>query len=157
MAIGFGLYALNTESYAGLCVASVFTGLGYGLGGMICSTMLIGRWFETNVATVAGIAAVGSGVAAVVLPPIVVAVVNATSLSAAICPGGRLGVVAGTFGIRIAAQFSGGYGFETLCFKKSRKGHGQAEARSREQECAPFVFAGTDGCHGICGLRKCGW
>ncbi len=83
VAIGFALYSVNTESYFGLCVGSVFTGLGYGLGGMICSTMLIGRWFKTNVATVAGFAAVGSGVAAVVLPPIVVDVVDATSLSAA--------------------------------------------------------------------------
>lgn len=42
-------------------MASVFTGLGYGLGGMVASTMLISRWFSANMATAAGIAAVGSG------------------------------------------------------------------------------------------------
>lgn len=157
VAIGFGLYALNTESYAGLCVASVFTGLGYGLGGMICSTMLIGRWFETNVATVAGIAAVGSGVAAVVLPPIVVAVVNATSLSAAFALEAALALLLGLLVFALLRNFPEDMGLKPYVSKKSRKGHGQAEARSREQECAPFVFAGTDGCHGVCGLRKCGW
>lgn len=138
VAIGFGLYALNTESYAGLCVASVFTGLGYGLGGMICSTMLIGRWFETNVATVAGVAAVvrrcrrgfaaycGCGS-------------ECYFAFCCICPGGRLGVVTGTFGIRIAAQFSGGYGFETLCFKKSRKRHGKPK-RARVNRNVPHSF-----------------
>ena len=60
---------LTVVSFAGnnlgmLCGASALTGLGYGFGGMIASTMLINRWFRVNVATVAGVAAVGSGVAA---------------------------------------------------------------------------------------------
>lgn len=83
VSIGFLLYALNTSNFAGLCVASVFTGLGYGLGGMIASTMLINRWFRSNVATVAGITAVGSGVAAVVLPNFVVVLISGWSLSVA--------------------------------------------------------------------------
>ncbi len=81
--VGFALYAVFANSYTGLCVASVFTGLGYGLGGMVASTMLISRWFSSNMATAAGIAAVGSGVAAVVMPSCVVEVVKATSLSVA--------------------------------------------------------------------------
>lgn len=105
VAVGFVLYSVNTESYLGLCVGSVFTGLGYGLGGMICSTMLIGRWFKTNVATVAGIAAVGSGVAAVVLPPIVVAVVNATSLSAAFAMEGALALALGALVFALLRNF----------------------------------------------------
>ena len=81
--LGFALYALFADSYVGLCVASVFTGLGYGLGGMVASTMLISRWFSSNMATAAGIAAVGSGVAAMVLPSLVVGVISSTSLSVA--------------------------------------------------------------------------
>ncbi len=81
--LGFALYALFANSYAGLCVASIFTGLGYGLGGMVASTMLISRWFSSNMATAAGIAAVGSGVAAVVMPSCVVEIIKATSLSVA--------------------------------------------------------------------------
>lgn len=83
VALGFALYAVAGGSFPALCVASVFTGLGYGLGGMVASTMLISRWFRSNTATVAGIAAVGSGVAAVCLPPAVVAIIGASSLSVA--------------------------------------------------------------------------
>lgn len=83
VSIGFLLYALNTGSFAGLCIASAFTGLGYGLGGMIASTMLINRWFRVNVATVAGVAAVGSGVAAIIIPNAAVALINAFGLQTA--------------------------------------------------------------------------
>lgn len=83
VAAGFALYAINSSNYLGLCAGSVFTGLGYGLGGMIASTMLISRWFESSVATVAGFAAVGSGVAAVILPNIVVGIVSASGLASA--------------------------------------------------------------------------
>ncbi len=91
--VGFVLYALNTSNHVGLCIGSVFTGLGYGLGGMVASTMLIGRWFKDHVATAAGIAAVGSGVAAVVVPPVVVALESALSLSSAFAAEGVLAIV----------------------------------------------------------------
>lgn len=83
VSIGFLLYALNTGNFVGLCVASAFTGLGYGLGGMIASTMLINRWFRVSVATVAGVAAVGSGVAAIIIPNAAVALINAFGLQMA--------------------------------------------------------------------------
>ena len=105
VAAGFALYSVNADNYFGLCVGSVLTGLGYGLGGMICSTMLIGRWFKTNVATVAGIAAVGSGVAAVVLPPAVVAVVNATSLSTAFALEAGLALLLGVLVFALLRNF----------------------------------------------------
>ena len=139
VAIGFGLYALNTESYAGLCVASVFTGLGYGLGGMICSTMLIGRWFETNVATVAGIAAVGSGVAAVVLPPIVVAVVNATSLSAAFALEAALALLLGLLVFALLRNFPEDMGLKPYVSKKAEKGTGKPK-RARVNRDVPHSF-----------------
>ena len=87
---GFVIYALSTSNFVGLCVGSIFTGLGYGLGGMVASTMLVGRWFKDHVATAAGIAAVGSGVAAVVVPPVVVALESALSLSSAFVVEGAL-------------------------------------------------------------------
>ena len=121
VAIGFALYSVNTESYFGLCVGSVFTGLGYGLGGMICSTMLIGRWFKTNVATVAGFAAVGSGVAAVVLPPIVVDVVDATSLSAAFGLEALLALALGALVFMLLRNFPEDMGLEPYASKKKTK------------------------------------
>lgn len=138
VAIGFALYAANTESYVGLCVGSVFTGLGYGLGGMICSTMLIGRWFETNVATVAGIAAVGSGVAAVVLPPIVVAVVNATSLSAAFALEAALALALGLLVFALLRNFPEDMGLSPYVSKKTSKGGKPKRARMNRD--VPHAF-----------------
>ena len=91
--IGFVIYAFSTTNFVGLCIGSIFTGLGYGLGGMVASTMLIGRWFKDHVATAAGIAAVGSGVAAVIVPPVVVALESAFSLSSAFVAEGILALV----------------------------------------------------------------
>ena len=91
--IGFVIYAFSTANFVGLCIGSIFTGLGYGLGGMVASTMLIGRWFKDHVATAAGIAAVGSGVAAVIVPPVVVALESAFSLSSAFVAEGILALV----------------------------------------------------------------
>lgn len=91
--IGFAIYAFSTANFVGLCIGSIFTGLGYGLGGMVASTMLIGRWFKDHVATAAGIAAVGSGVAAVIVPPVVVALESAFSLSSAFVAEGILALV----------------------------------------------------------------
>ena len=95
VSIGFLLYSLNTGNFPGLCAASVFTGLGYGLGGMIASTMLINRWFRVNVATVAGVAAVGSGVAAVIIPNSAVALIDAFGLSSAFAFEAALALVLG--------------------------------------------------------------
>lgn len=92
---GFVTYALCTSNFIGLCIGSVLTGLGYGFGGMVASTMLIGRWFKDHVATAAGVAAVGSGVAAVVVPPAVVALESALSLSSAFAAEGLLALVDG--------------------------------------------------------------
>lgn len=91
--IGFVIHAFSTANFVGLCIGSIFTGLGYGLGGMVASTMLIGRWFKDHVATAAGIAAVGSGVAAVIVPPVVVALESAFSLSSAFVAEGILALV----------------------------------------------------------------
>ncbi|WP_418867334.1 MFS transporter [Senegalimassilia anaerobia] len=80
---GFALYSLAGSNFGMLCGASALTGLGYGFGGMIASTMLINRWFGANVATVAGVAAVGSGVAAIVIPNAAVALISAFDLQTA--------------------------------------------------------------------------
>lgn len=138
VAVGFALYSVNTESYFGLCVASVFTGLGYGLGGMICSTMLIGRWFKTNVATVAGFAAVGSGVAAVVLPPIVVSVISATSLSTAFALEAGLALVLGLLVFALLRNFPEDMGLEPYESKKEGKA-GRAK-RARTNRDVPHAF-----------------
>ena len=109
---GFFLYSQNTGSFIGLCAGSVFTGLGYGLGGMIASTMLINRWFRSNVATVAGIAAVGSGVAAVILPNVTVALIGTYSLSAAFLFESALALVLGVLVFLLLRNYPRDLGLE---------------------------------------------
>ena len=55
-------------SFPVFCVAAALGGIGYGLGGMVCTTYLINRWFKADVGTAIGIAAVGSGVASIIIP-----------------------------------------------------------------------------------------
>ena len=66
-ALAFVLFGW-AESLTGLCVASFFAGIGYGFGGMVASTYLIGNWFRGKVGSVSGIATMGSGVAAIIIP-----------------------------------------------------------------------------------------
>ncbi len=101
--------------------------------------MLIGRWFETNVATVAGIAAVGSGVAAVVLPPIVVAVVNATSLSAAFALEAALALLLGLLVFALLRNFPEDMGLKPYVSKKAEKGTGKPK-RARVNRDVPHSF-----------------
>lgn len=78
-AFGFIVFSVANNLFA-FCLGSAFTGAGYGLGGSVASTLLIGRWFKSDVGTAAGIAALGSGVAAIILPPIVVEIIETSVL-----------------------------------------------------------------------------
>ena len=143
---GFFLYSQNTGSFIGLCAGSVFTGLGYGLGGMIASTMLINRWFRSNVATVAGIAAVGSGVAAVILPNVTVALIGTYSLSAAFLFESVLALVLGVLVFLLLRNYPRDLGlkpYEAPEGKKAGKpGRARAARRNRNvpEKLAPLVL-----------------
>ncbi len=82
----------------------------------------------TNVATVAGIAAVGSGVAAVVLPPIVVAVVNAISLSAAFALEAALALLLGLLVFALLRNFPEDMGLKPYVSKKAKKARASRSA-----------------------------
>lgn len=81
-ALAFFLFG-RAYSLAGLCVASAFAGIGYGFGGMVASTYLIGNWFRGKVGSVSGIATMGSGVAAIFIPILAGWLIDAFSLSLA--------------------------------------------------------------------------
>lgn len=129
VAIGFFLYSQSTGSFAGLCAGSVFTGLGYGFGGMIASTMLINRWFRSNVATVAGIAAVGSGVAAVILPNVTVALISSNSLSAAFLFESVLAIAIGALVFLLLRNYPREMGLEP--YEAAGKGKAKGASSSR--------------------------
>lgn len=124
----------------------MFTGLGYGLGGMIASTMLINRWFRSNVATVAGIAAVGSGVAAVILPNVTVALIGTYSLSAAFLFESALALVLGVLVFLLLRNYPRDLGLEPYEAPEGKKagkpGRARAARRNRNvpEKLAPLVL-----------------
>lgn len=77
--VGYGFF----QNLGGLCFAAVLAGIGYGFGGMVASTYLIGNWFSGKVGYVAGIASMGSGVAAIVIPICAGELIETFSLSTA--------------------------------------------------------------------------
>lgn len=95
---GFACYAIGAH-FAILplfFLAAALTGLGYGLGGNVAVALLTGRWYHTSIGTAAGFAAVGSGVAGMVIPPIALHLIEGISLSAAFAFDAAITAVAGT-------------------------------------------------------------
>lgn len=78
-ATGFLVFSF-ADSMMGFCLGAILTGMGYGLGGMVASTLVIGNWFYGHVGTAAGIAAVGSGVASMVMPVILAPLIENVGL-----------------------------------------------------------------------------
>lgn len=79
-AAGFLAYSLARDLVL-LCLGSVLTGIGYGFGGVVATTMLIGNWYRGHIGTVAGAVGMGSGVASMVMPLAVAAVIARSDLS----------------------------------------------------------------------------
>lgn len=78
----FVLFA-SAQNMAGLCLASALAGMGYGFGGMVASTYLIGNWFHGKVGSVSGIVTMGSGTAAIFMPMLAGWLIDSFSLSTA--------------------------------------------------------------------------
>lgn len=91
---GFAVYSVATTLpvfFAG----AVLLGLGYGLGGMVAMTYLANRWFASGIGSVVGFASMGSGIASIVMPLIVVNVIESASLSAAFLVEGAVACIVG--------------------------------------------------------------
>ena len=80
--VGFLLYSF-ADCFAVFAAGAVFCGLGYGLGGAVGMTLVIGRWFKDDVGKAVGFASSGSGVAGALFPMIIVHVIGGSGLSAA--------------------------------------------------------------------------
>ncbi len=91
-AAGFFIYGMANDLVM-FCIGSIFTGIGYGFGGMVAMTMIIGNWFRGHIGTMVGIAGMGTGVASMVMPVVAAAVIEATSLSTAFMLEGALALV----------------------------------------------------------------
>lgn len=65
-------------------LAAALMGIAYALGGLIPISILVRNWFQDRRSTVAAICACGSGVSAMISPPILISLVEKTGLYAAV-------------------------------------------------------------------------
>lgn len=96
---GFAVYSC-ASTLPLLLVGAVLTGAGYGLGGYVAVTVLTNRWYRDGIGAAIGIATIGSGVAGIVMPVVVVQIVEAASLQMAFA------VTAAIVGVAALAVFS---------------------------------------------------
>lgn len=81
-AIGFGIFAIS-YNLTTFVIASVISGIGYGFAGTSAMTILIARWHEKDTGTPFGIATIGSSVAGVCVPMVVLAILSSGELGQA--------------------------------------------------------------------------
>lgn len=93
-AVGFFVYSI-AGSLPPFFAGAVLLGLGYGLGGMVAMTYLANRWFSTGIGGVVGFASMGSGLASIVMPLVVVRVIEAWSLQVAFVVEGATAAIVG--------------------------------------------------------------
>ncbi len=74
----------GTQSYFAYAVYASALGTLYGLGAMIPLTLLLSNWFDTHRATALSICTLGTGLSTMVMPPLVTATAQNTSLAAAL-------------------------------------------------------------------------
>ena len=67
--LSYVLYGL-ARSFPGFCLGAVVGGIGCSLGGIVAATIAIDTWFSGSRGTAMGICTAGSGLAMVVLPPV---------------------------------------------------------------------------------------
>ncbi|HAM14735.1 MAG TPA: MFS transporter, partial [Eggerthellaceae bacterium] len=93
-AAGFAIYSTAT-SLPQFIGGAIALGIGYGFGGLVAMTMLVNRWFASGIGSAMGVATMGSGVASIVMPLVVVRVIEASSLSAAFLVEAAVALVVG--------------------------------------------------------------
>lgn len=131
-ALGFALYS-QARGMGGYCCAAVLTGMGYGLGGMVCMTTLVGRWFKDNVGTAVGIATAGSGVSTLVVSPLAARIIEASSLSTAFLCEAGLAAVLGAIVFLLVRDRPEDLGLEPFTLPEG-KGAGKASPAAQHQE-----------------------
>lgn len=79
-----GAAAFEVFRFAGgfpmFCIGMVFSGLSYGLGGMVTVSVVVKRWFDDHGGLALGICAAGTGLSAVIGSPIITAMVERHSM-----------------------------------------------------------------------------
>jgi sugar phosphate permease len=136
-------------------LGAVFTGLGYGLGGAVAMTYLANRWFESGIGSVVGFAAMGSGVASILMPPVVVRIIEASSLSTAFAVEGAIALALGALVFAFLRNRPSDLGLEKFEAKSAKararhvKGVRPAPAGERRLLLVAMTCVGIFGCCGM--------
>ncbi len=89
--VGGAFMLMSTAaSYPVYVVGAAMLGLSYGMGAIIPVSLLISNWFVRRKATAISICTAGTGVSAMLLPPLITLIAEKTSLQAAFCATGAL-------------------------------------------------------------------
>ena len=153
-AAGFLVYSFAT----GLPVffaGAVILGAGYGLGGLIAMTILTNRWFSENVGSAVGFATMGSGMASIVMPLIVIRVIEAASLSVAFLVEAAIALLVGLAVFALLRNRPSDLGLEPYAGKPGKKKRGQvlemkpAPCGERVLLLAAVAFVGIFSCGAI--------
>lgn len=80
--LSYVLYGL-ARSFFGFCLGAVVAGVGCSLGGIVAATIAIDTWFSGSRGTAMGICTAGSGLAMVILPPVLTNILERAGVSAA--------------------------------------------------------------------------
>lgn len=81
--LAYLIYSI-ADTYPVFCAGAAISGVSYGLGSMIPVAVIMNRWFFKHRALTIGICGAGSGIAAIILPPVLTGIIEAESLKAAL-------------------------------------------------------------------------
>lgn len=133
---GFFAFGFADGNMVLLCIGSILAGIGYGIGGSVATTALIGKWFKGDVGTAAGVAGVGSGTAGMLIPIIVSQIEHHSSLSIAFFSVASVGLFFGIITFLFVRSQPSDMGLQPFVSeKKTHKGKlGQMEAKAQATE-----------------------
>lgn len=130
---GFFSFGFADGNMVLLCLGSVLAGIGYGLGGSVAATALIGKWFEGDVGTAAGIAGVGSGSAGMIIPIVVSQIEHHFSLSTAFFSVASLALVFGVLTFIFVRSQPSDMGLKPFVTKKKKHTGKLAQLEAKAQ------------------------
>ena len=153
-AAGFLIYSV-ASSLPVFFAGAVFLGFGYGFGGMVSVTYLVNRWFAGGVGGVVGFTSMGSGLASIVIPLVVVRIIRTASLQAAFATEAALAALLGIAVFLLIRNRPSDVGLEpsegALGKTRSARRHAMRESSRGEHTLllVAMVFVGIFSCCGI--------
>lgn len=133
---GFFSFGFADGNMVLLCLGSVLAGIGYGIGGSVASTALIGKWFEGDVGTAAGVAGVGSGTAGMLIPLVVSQIEHHFSLSTAFFSVATLALVFGALTFAFVRSQPSDLGLKPFVTKKKPRRSGRLSSMEAKAQAA---------------------